>query len=115
MGKILVTGGAGFVGSRVVAALSARGADPVALVRQRIGTPADGKGEVVEGDYHQTAAMEQLLRRVQPASLVHAAWRLAPGSGYLDDPANVEELGASLRLFSLAKECGCSRIVGLGT
>jgi nucleoside-diphosphate-sugar epimerase len=100
--KVLVTGAAGFIGSHVLAALARRGAEPVALVR-------------VEADYHDAAAVESVLEAVAPAALVHCAWRIAPGSAYLDDAANLEELAASLQLFRIASRHGCSRIVGIGT
>jgi nucleoside-diphosphate-sugar epimerase len=96
-----VTGAAGFIGSHVAAALKARGATVVPLVRPL--------------DYHDPQAVEALLERESAAMLVHCAWRLAPGSTYLDDPANEDEVAASLQLFRLAADAGCRRVVGLGT
>jgi nucleoside-diphosphate-sugar epimerase len=96
-GSVLVTGARGFIGSHVVEALARRGAEPVAL----------------EGDYHTSADVERALREVEPVALVHAAWRIA-GTSY-DDPAHLDELGASLRLFTAAGTAGCERIVGIGT
>lgn len=94
-----MTGAGGFIGSHVVTALERRGAEPSAF----------------EGDYHDPAAVESAMRTVRPSGLVHSAWRLAPGSHYLDDPAHVDELRASLQLFTSARQAGCTRIVGLGT
>jgi nucleoside-diphosphate-sugar epimerase len=99
--KVLVTGSDGFIGSHVVDALRKRGADVATLTR-----PAD---------YHDAAVVEALLRDEAPHVLVHCAWKLAPGSAYLEDPANADEAVASLRLFQLAQRAGCGRVVGLGT
>jgi nucleoside-diphosphate-sugar epimerase len=99
--RVLVTGAGGFIGSHVVSALEARGVHVSALARPT--------------DYHDAQAVERVLRAESPSVLVHCAWRLAPGSGYLADPANTEEVVASLRLFRLARAAGCTRIVGVGT
>ena len=99
--KVLVTGGHGFVGSHVLEALRARGVDTATLAR-----PVD---------YHDREAVTRLLRAESPSVLIHCAWRLAPGSSYLTDPANSDEVVASLQLFRLAREAGCARIVGIGT
>src|SRR6266849_1366365 len=114
--KILVTGSAGFIGAHVVAAIAERGIESIGLIRP--GGVARGKGHTspsVEADYHDAEATKSALRAVAPDVLVHAAWRLAEGSRYLADPTNIAELRASLRLFELAHEVGCRRIVGIGT
>jgi nucleoside-diphosphate-sugar epimerase len=117
--KVLVTGAAGFIGAHVVAALARRGADPVALVRSRTVRPLNiaalDDSHVVEADYHDVARLEQVFQDVRPGAVVHCAWRLAPGGGYLDDPANLRELEASLRFLDVARRHGCSRVVGIGT
>jgi nucleoside-diphosphate-sugar epimerase len=99
--RVLVTGARGFIGSHVVTALEARGADVSAFARP--------------DDYHDAQTVERVFRKVSPSILVHCAWRLAPGSDYLGDPANSHEVVASLRLFRLAQAAGCARIVGVGT
>lgn len=99
--RVLVTGAQGFIGSHVVAALEARGVAVSTLVRPL--------------DYHDREAVEGVLRRESPSVLVHCAWRIAPGSAYLADTANNDEVAASLRLFRLAKAAGCRRVLGVGT
>jgi nucleoside-diphosphate-sugar epimerase len=99
--KVLVTGANGFIGSHVVDALKARGATVSTLVR-----PVD---------YHDRHAAEGVLRDETPSVLVHCAWRLAPESSYLGDPANSAEVTASLQLFRLAAATSCQRVIGIGT
>src|SRR5690242_10266887 len=69
--KVLVTGAAGFIGSHVVEALRARGADIVALARPGGRTPdAD---VVAEGDYGDASAMAKVFDAHKPAVLIHSA------------------------------------------
>ena len=99
--KVLVTGANGFIGSHVADALRARGATVFTLVR-----PVD---------FHDRQAVEGVLRDRNPSVLVHCAWRLATGSSYLGDPANAEDVAASLQLFQLAAATSCRRVIGIGT
>jgi nucleoside-diphosphate-sugar epimerase len=97
--RVLVTGAGGFIGSHVVDAFERRGVEAVTF----------------SGNYHDAADVETAFRAVSASALVHSAWRLARDSSYLEDPANIEELRASLRLFMVAHHSGCERIVGIGT
>jgi nucleoside-diphosphate-sugar epimerase len=99
--RAVVTGARGFLGTHAAAALARRGVDVVPLVR-----PVD---------YRDTTAVAAMFAETRPSVVVHCAWRLAPGSAYLDDPANAAESEASLRLFRAAADAGCKRVVGLGT
>ena len=113
--KVLVTGARGFIGLHVVAALARRGAEAVALVRPGADVRPLADTRVVEADYRDPDAVTAAIRETGPGTLVHSAWSLAPGSDYLHDAANLDELGSSLRLFRLAGREGCSRVVGIGT
>jgi nucleoside-diphosphate-sugar epimerase len=113
--KVLVTGAAGFIGSHVVVALARRGAEPVALVRPGADVRKLAGTQVVEVDYHDLDAIAEAFSALGPTALVHSAWRLAPRSDYLRDPANLEELASSLGLFGTASREGCARVVGIGT
>jgi len=116
--RVLVTGAAGFVGSRVVRALAAQGCEVIALVRpngdrERLAELGAQVG-MVEGDFHNPADWEDQLGGLRPTGLVHLAWHAEPGN-YRNHPGNLADLTASLRLFELAHAWGCARYVGVGT
>ena len=116
---ILVTGGAGFVGSHIVRRLVSEGEKPRALVRnpeqakQRL--PAAGV-EVVQGDTTRPETLDAAMQGVD--TVIHAAFITAerkqgPGVNYY--ATNVE---GTANVVSAAKRAGVRRIVevgGLGT
>jgi nucleoside-diphosphate-sugar epimerase len=117
-GSVLVTGAGGFIGSRVVDRLAERGVDVLALVR-----PGSARGRlvprptavrIVEADFNDAGTVGALLAEAAPGALVHLAWHTEPGR-YLTDPGNLADMTASLRLFELAGQRGCRRVVGVGT
>ncbi|MDP3166396.1 MAG: UDP-glucose 4-epimerase GalE [Hydrogenophaga sp.] len=86
--KILLTGGAGYIGSHTAVALVAAGFDPIILdnfanshpvVLERL-TTITGKHMALErGDVLDTPWVEDVLRRHQPAGVVHFAGDKAVG------------------------------------
>ena len=108
--RVLVTGGSGFVGSAVLAALASRGLKLVALARAA-SLRANFAGidcEIVEGDMTDPAAMSRALQGVRWLFHVAADYRL-----WARDPgeimrANVE--GARV-VMEAAKAVGVERIV----
>ncbi|MCA9529759.1 MAG: NAD(P)-dependent oxidoreductase [Myxococcales bacterium] len=70
-GKVLVTGASGFIGSRLRAALSAGGAEVVAL--RRSGSPAATSGAAVTADYDDLDALRAAVRDVEPDYVFHVA------------------------------------------
>lgn len=117
--RILVTGAMGFIGSRVSVALLRRGAAVIALARsgsdQRRLLSTGAKVSVVDGDYHVEQDIRRGLEQARPTILVHSAWRIDVGTAYLHAVSNLADVRASLRLFEMASELGCRRIVAIGT
>ncbi len=110
--RVVLTGASGFVGKAVLAALIEQGADVMALSRRR----PDVKGPFAwrPCDLLDAGSAEEALRGVETDVLVHAAWTVEHGK-FWTAPANLDWVGASLRLLRLAAETGVRRFVGLGT
>ncbi|MFB9183664.1 NAD-dependent epimerase/dehydratase family protein [Dactylosporangium sucinum] len=104
--RILVTGGAGFIGSHVVAALRAAGHDAVAL--DSLHPAAHGAGhpvpdDVVQADVRDPAAVAGALAGVDV--VVHQAAMVGMGVDLADLPAYVgcNDLGTAVLLAGMAR------------
>src|SRR5262245_7125877 len=115
--KILVTGGAGFIGSHLVEAFCRRGAKLIVLDNLSSGSltnldwrkPGD-QLEFIEGDI----ADERLLRQLAPGCEVifhQAALPSVPGSVERPVETNDVNLGASLRWLVAARDAGVKRFI----
>lgn len=71
--KVLVTGGAGFIGNRVVRLLAARGDDVVVIDNLRVGMPMPTQAQGFVGDIRDVAAMQRVLTQTRPEMIVHLA------------------------------------------
>lgn len=113
MGEILVTGGAGYIGSHIVKLLRELGRDVVVLDNLSsghreaiIGTP------LVEADCGDERALEGLLAGGGVEAIVHLAAFAEVGAS-VTDPARyyANNLAASLRLLAAASRFGVRRFV----
>jgi len=112
--RVLVTGGAGFIGSAVVRALLAREADVVVLVQP--GTDVanlDGLDlERVEGDLRDAPAVRKVVAGSRYVFHVGALYRF-----WAPDPAEFYDVnvGGTLNVLDAAREAGCERIAYTST
>ena len=99
--RVLVTGGEGFVGRQVVAALRGLGAEAFVPARPGIDLlTQEGRGAWIAATRADT--------------LIHAAWVTRHGT-YWDAPENLDWLAASLDLLRAFAEAGGRRFVLVGT
>jgi uncharacterized protein YbjT (DUF2867 family) len=110
--RALVTGATGFVGGRLAAALSKRGVDVRALVRDRARAShlADNGHELHEGDVLDAASLRGAGERVDTAYyLVHSMGRGGGREGFAE-----RERRAAENFARMAREEGVERVVYLG-
>ena len=122
MNAVLVTGGAGYVGSHAVKALAAAGRDVVVLDNlsaghaeavERIAGAFPARAiELVTGDTSDVALVEDLLARVKPAAVMHFAARLSVPES-VADPAGYyrNNVIGTLTLLEALVKAGVSRFV----
>lgn len=113
MKNILVTGGAGYIGSHTCLALSRRGFTPIVLDNL-----VNGHREFVNwgpleiGDICDRERLEAVIRKYQPAAIVHFAALIEVGQSFRDPAAFFEtNVGGSIALFSAALRAGVDKIV----
>lgn len=109
--RILVTGGSGFLGCRILPGLVARGLEVHAAGRR----PPDCPGVIHHAaDLLLPGEAERVARAAAPDILLHAAWMVEHGR-FWSAPDNLDWTAATLRLARAAASAGASRIVGVGT
>ncbi len=76
---VLVTGGCGFVGSRLCARLAADGHEPIIFDNLALGSPANlppavvGRARLVEGDIRDADALARCIATYRPRTVFHLA------------------------------------------
>ncbi|MFD9575729.1 NAD-dependent epimerase/dehydratase family protein [Streptomyces sp. NPDC059982] len=116
--RVLVTGGAGFIGSHIVTALRRHGHDPVVLdallpAAHAVPPPLPDTG-FLEGDVRDPEAVRAALRGVD--AVCHQAAMVGLGKDFADAPqyVGVNDLGTAVLLAEMAR-AGVHRLVLAGS
>jgi UDP-arabinose 4-epimerase len=113
MANILVTGGAGYIGSHVCKALAVRGHTPVAYDNLSRGYEMLVRwGPLERGDVNDAARLKAVFAQYQPAAVIHLA-----GYAFVNEsvanPAlyHTNNVVGTLTLLSAMRDAGIDRIV----
>jgi UDP-glucose 4-epimerase len=120
--RVIVTGGAGFIGSNLVDALLARG-DTVTIVddlstgrRENLDGALAAGAELAELDIREAAALGERVAEAQPDVIFHLAAQIDVRRS-LEDPAfdAAINVGGTANLLEAARATGSPRIVFIST
>jgi UDP-glucose 4-epimerase len=113
MKKILVTGGAGYIGSHTCLALAKRGYTPIVFDNLVNGHREFVKwGPLEVGDVRDKQRLEAVILKYQPTAIVHFAALIEVGQSF-QDPAVFfgTNVGGSIALLSAALKAGVHKVV----
>ena len=111
--KILVTGGAGYIGSHVVRLLGISGHEPIVLDDLKEGhKPAVGSARLIQGDIADPAAVDAAFSGGPIDGIIHMAASCQVGES-MDNPSLYYDnnVGRMLRFLDLVQQRGVRRIV----
>jgi GDP-L-fucose synthase len=103
--RVVVTGGAGFLGSYVVEELRRRGAKEIFVPRSK------------DYDLVEMAAVKALYRDARPTLVLHLAAKVGGIGANRDNPGKFfyENLMMGVQLIEVARQVGLKKLVALGT
>jgi UDP-glucose 4-epimerase len=113
MANILVTGGAGYIGSHTCLDLSNKGFVPIAYDNLSNGHAEFAKwGPLEIGDIRDRAKLDEVFRKHQPAAIVHFAAAIEVGQS-VRDPAGYYDnnVSGTITLLRAAQAAGVDKIV----
>lgn len=119
METVLVTGGAGFIGSNIAEAMLAQGFRVVIFDDLSSGRmenieelPDDGSVDFVQGSILDGALLRETICSNRVSLISHQAARPSVAKS-VADPVRTSDVNitGTVRLFHLAAECGCRRVV----
>jgi UDP-arabinose 4-epimerase len=113
MAAILVTGGAGYIGSHTCKALRRTGFDPITYDNLGRGNPEAVKwGPLEVGDLTDKARLCETFARYRPVAVIHFAAFAYVGESNADPAAYYQNnVGGTAALLDAMRECGIGKIV----
>ncbi len=109
---VLVTGGAGYIGSHCCRALAAAGYTPVVYDNLSTGHRSFVAGELVVGDLLDRATLARAFAQHKVAAVMHFAAASLVGESVADPQKYyVNNVAGTLSLLQAMREAGCRRIV----
>jgi UDP-glucose-4-epimerase GalE len=109
---ILVTGGAGYIGSHACRALAAAGYRPLVYDNLSTGHRSFVAGELVVGDLLDEAALARVFAQADIAAVMHFGAASLVGESVADPQKYyVNNVTGTLSLLAAMREAGCRRIV----
>lgn len=116
LGRVVLTGATGFIGSHLAGELVARGYEVVALRRPQSNTwRVAAVADRLTWINTDAADWPQQLQTLQPEYLVHSAW-LGVGVGQRDDwQSQLSNLTFTMRLLQAVSHSGLKKVVMLGS
>ena len=120
--RLLVTGGAGFIGSNLVDALVRRG-DHVAVLddlssgrRENLAGAFDAGVDLIEGDVADADSVGRAFSSASPEAVIHLAAQIDVRRSVADPVFDLGvNVGGTLNLLEAASAGGCSRFVFVST
>jgi UDP-arabinose 4-epimerase len=113
MTSIVVTGGAGYIGSHTCKALRRAGFDPITYDNLIRGNPESVKWGALEvGELTDEIKLRETLARHQPAAVVHFAGLTDVGQSNLNPTLYYRiNVGGTATLLAAMRECGVDKII----
>ena len=109
---ILVTGGAGYIGSHCCRALSAAGYEPIVYDNLSTGHRSFVTGELVSGDLVQKELIVAALRKHNIRAVMHFAAASLVGESVADPQKYYfNNVVGTISLLQAMRDAGCSHIV----
>ena len=113
MTSILVTGGAGYIGSHTCKALRHSGYDPITYDNLQRGNPESVKwGPLEVGDLNDRDRLHDTFTRHRPVAVIHFAALAYVGESNLNPTLYYQNnVGGTAALLDTMRECGVGKIV----
>jgi UDP-glucose-4-epimerase GalE len=109
---VLVTGGAGYIGSHGCRTLAAAGYDPIAYDNLSTGHRSFANGPLIVGDLHDKATLAKAFAEHNIVAVMHFAASSLVGESVADPHKYyVNNVAGTLSLLEAMRDAGCDRLV----